>query len=40
MYSRANARKVVEVPNSSHVGMISHPKVVADLIEDAAEAIS
>ncbi|RPE44877.1 alpha/beta hydrolase family protein [Streptomyces sp. Ag109_O5-1] len=40
MYSRASARKVVEVPNSSHVVMISHPKVVADLIGDAAEAIS
>ncbi|MFF3559558.1 alpha/beta hydrolase [Streptomyces sp. NPDC002574] len=40
MYSRANARKVVEVPTSSHVVMISHPKAVADLIEDAAEAIS
>ncbi|MDH6216589.1 alpha/beta hydrolase [Streptomyces pseudovenezuelae] len=40
MYSRANARKVVEVPRSSHVVMISHPKVVADLIRDAAKAIS
>ncbi|MFD3457600.1 alpha/beta fold hydrolase [Streptomyces sp. NPDC058691] len=40
MYSRANARKVVEVPRSSHVVMISHPRIVADLIEDAAEAIS
>jgi pimeloyl-ACP methyl ester carboxylesterase len=40
MYSRANARKVVEVPNSSHVAMISHPNIVADLIEDAAQAIS
>jgi pimeloyl-ACP methyl ester carboxylesterase len=40
MYSRANARKVVEVPDSSHVAMISHPKVVADLIRDAAEAVS
>ena len=40
MYGRANARKVVEVPNSSHVAMISHPKIVADLIRDAAEAIS
>ena len=40
MYSRANARKVVEVPHSSHVAMISHPKIVADLIGDAAEAIS
>ncbi len=40
MYGRANARKVVEVPHSSHVAMISHPKIVADLIRDAAEAIS
>ncbi|TDU04502.1 pimeloyl-ACP methyl ester carboxylesterase [Streptomyces sp. 846.5] len=40
MYSRANARKVVEVPHSSHVAMISHPRIVADLIQDAAEAIS
>jgi len=40
MYSRANARKVVEVPNSSHVVMLSHPKIVARLVRDAAEAIS
>lgn len=40
MYSRANARKVVEVPDSSHVAMISHPQIVADLIGEAAEAIS
>lgn len=39
MYSRANARKVVEVPRSSHVAMISHPTIVADLISEAAEAI-
>jgi pimeloyl-ACP methyl ester carboxylesterase len=38
MYSRANFRKVVEVPTSSHVAMISHPKITADLIEEAAEA--
>jgi pimeloyl-ACP methyl ester carboxylesterase len=38
MYQRAKARKVVEVPTSSHVAMISHPKIVADLIEDAAKA--
>ena len=38
MYLRANARKIVEVPNSSHVAMISHPKIVAGLIRDAAEA--
>ncbi|MGW4139737.1 alpha/beta hydrolase [Streptomyces mirabilis] len=40
MYSRANARKIVEVPCSSHVVMISHPKTVADLIVDAAKATS
>jgi hypothetical protein len=39
MYSRANFRKVVEVPTSSHVAMISHPQVVADLIDRAAKAI-
>ncbi|MEV5008706.1 MULTISPECIES: alpha/beta hydrolase [unclassified Streptomyces] len=38
MYSRANFRKVVEVPTSSHVAMISHPKATAKLIEDAARA--
>ena len=40
MYNRANARKIVEVPTSSHVAMISHPMVVAELIEAAAEATS
>ncbi|MEV6170128.1 alpha/beta hydrolase [Streptomyces sp. NPDC051954] len=39
MYSRANARKVVEVPQSSHVVMLSHPRVVADLISDAARSV-
>ncbi|MFD0067772.1 MULTISPECIES: alpha/beta fold hydrolase [unclassified Streptomyces] len=38
MYSRANFRKVVEVPTSSHVAMISHPKTTAQLIEEAARA--
>jgi pimeloyl-ACP methyl ester carboxylesterase len=38
MYSRANFRKVVEVPTSSHVAMLSHPKIVAELIKDAAKA--
>jgi pimeloyl-ACP methyl ester carboxylesterase len=38
MYSRASFRKVVEVPTSSHVAMISHPQIVADLIDDAAKA--
>ncbi|MET8830461.1 alpha/beta hydrolase [Streptomyces sp. NPDC004610] len=40
MYDRADARKVVEVPQSSHVVMLSHPRVVADLIHDAAKAVS
>ena len=40
MYSRANARKVVEVPTSSHVVMLSHPGVVANLIADVAKEIS
>ena len=38
MYSRANFRKVVELPTSSHVAMLSHPQDVADLIADAAKA--
>jgi pimeloyl-ACP methyl ester carboxylesterase len=38
MYSRANFRKVVEVATSSHVAMLSHPKIVADLIDRAAKA--
>ena len=38
MYSRANARKVVEVPTSSHCAMLSHPRIVADLIDQAAKA--
>jgi hypothetical protein len=38
MYSRANFRKVVEVPTSSHVAMISHPGITACLIEEAAQA--
>ncbi|TPG12898.1 alpha/beta fold hydrolase [Pedococcus bigeumensis] len=40
MYTRANARKVVELPTSSHVAMLSHPRAVADLIQDAAKATS
>ncbi|MFJ5264933.1 alpha/beta fold hydrolase [Streptomyces sp. NPDC088387] len=40
MYRRANARKVVEVPQSSHVVMLSHPRVVADLIGDAARSVA
>ncbi|MFI5763990.1 alpha/beta fold hydrolase [Streptomyces sp. NPDC051563] len=40
MYRRANFRKVVEVPTSSHVAMINHPRVTAQLIEDVARATS
>ncbi|MCU1502159.1 MAG: alpha/beta hydrolase [Ilumatobacteraceae bacterium] len=40
MYSRANFRKIVEVPNSSHVAMLSHPHIVSNLIDDAARATS
>jgi pimeloyl-ACP methyl ester carboxylesterase len=40
MYGRANFRKVVEVPTSSHCAMLSHPRTVADLIQDAAKATS
>lgn len=38
MYRRANFRKVLEVPTSSHVAMISHPRVTANLIVEAARA--
>src|SRR5215475_486959 len=40
MYERANCRKVIEVPTSSHVAMLSHPRIVADLIDQAANATS
>ncbi|WP_238005610.1 alpha/beta hydrolase [Dactylosporangium sp. AC04546] len=40
MYSRANARKIVEVPTASHVVMISQPTTVANLIHEAATATS
>jgi pimeloyl-ACP methyl ester carboxylesterase len=40
MYDRAKAHKVVEVPNASHVVMISNPKAVAALIDEAARATS
>lgn len=40
MYSRANCRKVVEVPTSSHCAMLSHPDIVANLILEAARAVS
>ena len=38
MYRRANARKLVEVASASHVVMISHPTITANLIHDAAKA--
>jgi pimeloyl-ACP methyl ester carboxylesterase len=40
MYSRANCRKVIEVPTSSHVAMLSHPQIVAGVIDQAAKATS
>jgi pimeloyl-ACP methyl ester carboxylesterase len=40
MYNRANFRQVVEVPTSSHCAMLSHPQIVADLIDRAAKATS
>jgi pimeloyl-ACP methyl ester carboxylesterase len=40
MYARAGAQKVVEVPGSSHVAMLSHPQTVANLIDTAAKATS
>ncbi|WP_328460045.1 hypothetical protein [Streptomyces sp. NBC_00448] len=40
MYRRANPRGVVEVPTSSPVAVLGHPKIVADLVMDAAEAVS
>ncbi|MFD7155517.1 alpha/beta fold hydrolase [Kribbella sp. NPDC059898] len=40
MYNRMNARKIVELPTSSHVAMLSHPHAVAGLIQDAARATS
>jgi len=40
MYSRANARQVIEVPTSSHCAMLSHPRIVADLIDLAAKTTS
>lgn len=38
MAKRAHAREAVEVPGASHVVMISHPDVVAGIIERAATA--
>lgn len=39
MAKRAQARKIVEVPNASHVVMVSHPDKVASLIAEAAVSI-
>ncbi|WP_420137815.1 alpha/beta fold hydrolase [Sphingomonas sp.] len=36
MAKRAGAKKTIVIPGASHVVMISHPKSVADLIEEAA----
>lgn len=38
MAQRANAKKIVEVPDASHVVMTSHPRKVAALIVEAAKA--
>ncbi len=38
MAKRADARKLVEVAGASHVVMISHPRAVAAMIEEAANA--
>jgi pimeloyl-ACP methyl ester carboxylesterase len=38
MAKRAGARQAMEIKGASHVVMISHPRVVADLIEQAALA--
>jgi pimeloyl-ACP methyl ester carboxylesterase len=40
MAERANSRETVTVKGASHVVMVSHPKVVAALIERAAASIS
>ena len=39
-WGNVNFRKVVEVPTLSHVAMLSHPQIVANLIQDAARAVS
>jgi pimeloyl-ACP methyl ester carboxylesterase len=40
MAKRANSKETVAVKGASHVVMVSHPKVVAALIERAAAAVS
>ncbi|MGW0947779.1 alpha/beta fold hydrolase [Streptomyces sp. NPDC002623] len=37
-YQRAGARKIVDVPGASHVAMMSHPRITARLVQDAANA--
>ncbi|KAG0021497.1 hypothetical protein BGZ82_011325 [Podila clonocystis] len=37
---RMKAKKIVKVPGSSHAVMVSHPKVVADTILEAARAVA
>jgi pimeloyl-ACP methyl ester carboxylesterase len=37
MAERAGSRQTVVVEGASHVVMVSHPKIVADLIEEAAK---
>jgi pimeloyl-ACP methyl ester carboxylesterase len=39
MATRAGAKKTVEVKDSSHVVMISHPDALVKLIDDAAESM-
>jgi pimeloyl-ACP methyl ester carboxylesterase len=38
MANRAGARKTVAIPGASHVVMLSHPKEVARMIDEAAKA--
>jgi hypothetical protein len=40
MAQRAHSKETIEVKGASHVVMVSHPKVVAAMIERAAAAIS
>jgi pimeloyl-ACP methyl ester carboxylesterase len=40
MAKRAGSRKTVGIPGASHVVMLSHPKEVARMIEEAATAIA
>jgi pimeloyl-ACP methyl ester carboxylesterase len=39
-YERARAREIIEIPNASHVAMISHPDIATRLIQSAATAVS